>query len=198
MDCASDYVVSSYTPNLNYLVNAFAGTLTPSVAQDAKILLLSQPRARRLERLYNTSKEVQLIEQLAPQESLLCLPSSPGSLDTEGENTTTENVLAVLPRASIVHFACHGSQDPTDPLSSGFEMRDDRLTALKLIRLKMPHAFFAFLSACQSASGSEQVPDETVGLASTMLFVGFKSVVGTMWCVLSLSVTRCVPDLPRH
>lgn len=152
-----------------------------------KILLLSQPRARRQERLYNTSKEIRLIEQLVPQGSLLYLSASPGSLDSEGENTTTENVLAVLPQASIVHFACHGSQDPEDALSSGFEMRDDRLTALKLMRLKMPHAFFAFLSACQSASGSEEVPDEAVGLASTMLFVGFKSIVGTMWCVLSFS-----------
>ena len=178
VECTSDYVVSSYIPNLSVLVDALDKPI-PSKS-DAKVLLVSQPRARRQRLLYSTAKEIQTIAGLAPPNSLLHLGSS-SALDPEGDNTTVENVLATLPQASIVHLACHALQDLDDSLDSGFEMRDDRLTVLKLMHLKMPHAFFAFLSACQSATGAEELPDETVGLATTMLFVGFRSVVGTMW-----------------
>lgn len=180
IECTSDYVVSSYIPNLNALTDSRVPTLS---MPDAKVLLLSQPRARRQQQLYNAGVELERISKLAPSGSLLYLDNT-ATLDVEGEKTTAENVVAVIPDASILHLACHGFQDDLDPLDSGFAMRDgDRLTVLQLMQLNVPHAFFAFLSACHSASGSEDVPDETIGLASTMLFVGFKSVVGTMWYV---------------
>lgn len=180
-ECISDYVVSSYLPNLNTLTNA-RGAETPLLKTESKLLLLSQPRARRQRRLQNTAEEVARVANLFAQpDSLLYMKGSMNAVDTEGRHTTMENVLTVLPEASILHMACHGYQDPDDPLQSGFEMLDDRLTVHKLMKLKIPRAFFAFLSACQSASGSEELPDEAVGLASTMLFLGFRSVVGTMW-----------------
>jgi CHAT domain-containing protein len=49
------------------------------------------------------------------------------------------------------------------------------------MRLRLPHAVLAFLSACQTAQGSEKQPDQAVHLAASMLFCGFRSVVGTMW-----------------
>ncbi|CAE6496907.1 unnamed protein product, partial [Rhizoctonia solani] len=41
----------------------------------------------------------------------------------------------------------------------------------------------AFLSACQTATGDENLPDEAVHLASGMLMAGYASVIATMWSV---------------
>jgi CHAT domain-containing protein len=75
------------------------------------------------------------------------------------------------------------SQDHTNVLDSGFIMRDDILTVSRLMSLNLPSAFLAVLSACETAKGDEAQPDQTIHLAATMLFCGFKSVVGTMWLV---------------
>jgi CHAT domain-containing protein len=49
------------------------------------------------------------------------------------------------------------------------------------MELDLSKAFLAFLSACETARGDEGQPDQTVHLAATMLFAGFRSVVATMW-----------------
>lgn len=95
-------------------------------------------------------------------------------------------VLDGLLQASIAHFACHGSQQSGRALQGGFMLDDGMLTVERLISLRLPNAIFAFLSACETAKGDDQQLDEVVHLAATMLFVGFKSVIGTMWCVARL------------
>ena len=47
----------------------------------------------------------------------------------------------------------------------------------------LPNARIAFLSACETATGQENLPDEAVHLAAGMLAAGFKSVIGTMWAI---------------
>jgi CHAT domain-containing protein len=47
--------------------------------------------------------------------------------------------------------------------------------------LNLPNAFLAILSACETAKGDASQPDQSVHLAAAMLYIGFKSVVGTMW-----------------
>ncbi|KAG1791886.1 uncharacterized protein HD556DRAFT_1214568, partial [Suillus plorans] len=44
-----------------------------------------------------------------------------------------------------------------------------------------PQAEFAFLSACHTAVGDEEMPDEVIHLATGIQFSGFKNVVGTLW-----------------
>jgi CHAT domain-containing protein len=90
-------------------------------------------------------------------------------------------VLSACPQASILHLACHGQQDREDALESGFLLQDGKLTISALMQLDLPHAFFAFLSACESAKGDVEQPDEVINLSAAMLFAGFKSVIGTMW-----------------
>ncbi len=70
---------------------------------------------------------------------------------------------------------------PNNPLDSGFIVRDSKLTISSLMQLR----FLAFLSACETAKGDKAQSNEAMHLAATMLFVGFKSVIGTMWCVPS-------------
>ena len=45
------------------------------------------------------------------------------------------------------------------------------------------NAELAFLSACQTATGDENNPEEAVHLAAGMLAVGFKGIVATMWSI---------------
>jgi CHAT domain-containing protein len=80
-----------------------------------------------------------------------------------------------------VHLACHGKQDRTQPYNSHFVMKDENLTLLDIMERHMPQAEFAFLSACHTAVGDEETPDEVIHLAAGLQFSGFKSVVGTLW-----------------
>jgi CHAT domain-containing protein len=90
-------------------------------------------------------------------------------------------VSAALPQADILHLACHGVQDADDPLGSGFCLRDGKLTVSALMDIRLERAFLAFLSACETAKGDRDQPDQAVHLAAAILFAGFRSVIGTMW-----------------
>jgi CHAT domain-containing protein len=59
------------------------------------------------------------------------------------------------------------------------------LPVSELMKLDLKGAFLAFLSACETAKGDRNQPDQAIHLAATMLFVGFKSVVASMWWVPS-------------
>jgi CHAT domain-containing protein len=95
--------------------------------------------------------------------------------------TNADEVLRLMPEATVLHLACHGVQNAKDPLKSGFIMHDKMMEVADLMRLNLPKARLAFLSACDTAQGDMERPDEALHLAATMLYAGFKSVVGTMW-----------------
>ncbi|KAG1730513.1 CHAT domain-containing protein [Suillus paluster] len=82
-----------------------------------------------------------------------------------------------------VHLACHGKQDHEQPYHSRFAMRDKPLKLLDIMENNAPQAEFAFLSACHTAVGDEETPDEVIHLAAGLQFSGFKSVIGTLWAV---------------
>ncbi|KAG2115019.1 CHAT domain-containing protein, partial [Suillus clintonianus] len=91
--------------------------------------------------------------------------------------------LEALQKNTWVHLACHSKQDYEQPYNSHFAMRDKPLTLLDIIENDTPHAEFAFLSACRTAVGDEETPDEVIHLAAGLQFAGFKSVIGTLWVV---------------
>lgn len=107
-----------------------------------------------------------------------------------GEDATRANLLGALSTATHVHLACHGVNNPTNPLFSHFEfpdgpldMRDIRygeLASLATVRL-------AVLSACESAIAATRLPDEMVGLPTALLLAGVPATMGTLWQA---------PDLP--
>jgi CHAT domain-containing protein len=82
--------------------------------------------------------------------------------------------------AHILHLACHGIH-ASDPLSSALVLQDGNLTIQDIMALHLPNAILAVLSACQTAKGDRNAPDQAVPLAASMLFCGFRSVIGTMW-----------------
>jgi CHAT domain-containing protein len=170
-----DYAVSSYTPTLTAL-HRILTEMPNGVTQSrdhAKILLLAQPETIENPSIPNALIEVEFIRDLVPAGSLL---------DELGlSNNSVDSVLARVPDANILHLACHGHQDRQNPLNSGFDLENGRLTLGDLMQFSTPNAQLAYLSACESAGMDESRPDEGLNLAGAMIFVGFKSVVATLW-----------------
>jgi CHAT domain-containing protein len=96
---------------------------------------------------------------------------------------TKEKVLDEMTAHDWVHFACHAHQNVQDPTMSGFFLHDDTLNLASINQRSFKNKGLAFLSACQTATGDEKLPDEAIHLASGMLMAGYTSVIGTMWAV---------------
>ena len=71
----------------------------------------------------------------------------------------------------------------TDPLKSSVHLYDGPLELSAIIKKNLKNSDFAFLSACQTSKGDENLTEEVVHLASGMLAAGYRSVVGTMWSI---------------
>lgn len=172
--CVSDYVVWSYTPTLGALLKARDRLLAPPRA-GARVLLVAEPSAPNMPFLPEATVEIETIAKM------LSLNSTVTSLGGTATRATVANVESSLPGTSVLHMACHGYQDAANAVASGFCLRDGNLTVERLMRLDLGDALLAVLSACETAKGHEAQPDQMVHLAAAMLFVGFRSVIGTMW-----------------
>jgi CHAT domain-containing protein len=134
--------------------------------------------------LWNVDQELTHIESVVKASALEC------TVETIARATTVDWVTSCIPSAHFVHLACHGTQHPTAALESGFHLSDETLTVSKLMSLDLKQAWFAYLSACETAKGDTKQPDQGIHLAAAMLFAGFKSVVATMW------YAELVPRIP--
>ena len=101
----------------------------------------------------------------------------------ENEDATVDAVLTAMRQHSWVHLACHGIQFTKNPTKSAFALHDGNLTLERLMKESFENAELAILSACQTATGAEQLPEEAMHLAAGMLAVGYKGVVATMWSI---------------
>jgi CHAT domain-containing protein len=161
----SDYVVSSYTPTIGFLLNDI-----PPYNDSFKMMVVIQSLTPDQDSLPCTLDELRKIEGHVPAESLVKLV--PGSV---------KDVMLNLPTISIAHFACHGKQYPINPLESSLLLQDGPLKVSQIMQQSMPNASQVFLSACETAMGDESLPDEVIHLGAALLFAGFCGVVATMW-----------------
>ncbi|KAG1770935.1 CHAT domain-containing protein [Suillus occidentalis] len=157
--------VSSYTPTLSALIRSRrqnaskVASITPSFVSIGQ----SKPNSKSGEReLEAVGAELELIKSLVP-------PSI--------------GATQALKTNSWVHLACHGKQDFVQPFDSSFALRDKPLRLSDIIQAEVENPEFAFLSACHTAVGDKNAPDEVIHLAAGMQFSGFRSVIGTMWAV---------------
>lgn len=133
-------------------------------------MVVIQPNTPGQKSLPYTVDELQKIESSIPNEHLIRLKSG-----------SVQDVISHLPAASIVHFACHGLQNTQNPLESSLVLQDGQLKVSQIMQQSLPNASLAFLSACETAMGDENLPDEMLHLGATLLFSGFYGVVATMW-----------------
>jgi CHAT domain-containing protein len=140
-----------------------------------KMLLIGQSLtdSGHLPELSNTQLETDRIRNLITSNALINYSGAQGM----AVNDAVEGAM----NADILHLACHGHQDQNSPLDSGFDLKDGRLKLSKLMRMDMPNAQLAYLSACESAGMDGSRPDEGLNLARGMIFAGFKSVIATLW-----------------
>jgi CHAT domain-containing protein len=170
--CAADFIVSSYTPSISALIKSRRG-FVPIPRYTLQTLVFGESNASGLAPIPEVNDEIKVIAHIV-KSALATIMNNP--LDAP----RVDSVLKQIPAAHILHLACHGSQDP-DPLESRFALNDGPLTISALMKLDLPSAMLAFLSACETAKGDKKQPDQAVHLAASMLFCGFRSIVATMW-----------------
>ncbi|KAF8193164.1 CHAT domain-containing protein [Mycena galopus ATCC 62051] len=188
-DYTSDYVISSYTPTLTALLDP-----PTHIAAVSKIAAVIQPTTTNCSPLPGARAELRKIETRVPNQWLTALV-----------NATVETALIHLHESSIVHFACHGIQDKR-PLDSGLILTDGRLKISEVMRRPegdnildvKKFMSLAFLSACETAKGDNIVPDESMHLAATLLFSGFRGVVATMWTMHDLDGPTIADSFYEH
>ncbi|KAJ6610967.1 CHAT domain-containing protein, partial [Mycena sp. CBHHK59/15] len=109
------------------------------------------------------------------------------------------SVVEGMTKCGWVHFACHGVQDRCAPTESALLLTgSSQLTLERTIKLSLPHANLAFLSACQTATGDKELQDESVHLAADMLLAGYRGVVETMWSIMDNDAPQVAADVYEH
>jgi CHAT domain-containing protein len=138
------------------------------------LLAISQPDTPGEIPLPNTTKELAQIRLHAQNMQVQYL---------EGSAATPKKVVERMATHGWVHLACHAIQDLLQPTRSAFCLHNGTLGLFQIIEQPSQSAEFAFLSACQTAAGDEEIPDEAVHLAAAMLLAGYRSVIATMWSI---------------
>ncbi|KAJ1300258.1 hypothetical protein OPQ81_005086 [Rhizoctonia solani] len=167
-----NYVISSYTPT----ITALLACSPSSLHNTSRVLVIGQPNTPGRKPLPGTTTELACLEthmQNKFQYSQLI-----------DDQATIANVLDAMEQHDWVHLACHAHQNVDDPTKSGFFLHDGTLDLASINRRSFRNKGLAFLSACQTATGDEKLPDEAIHLASGMLMAGYSSVIGTMWSVV--------------
>jgi hypothetical protein len=171
----SSMIISSYITTLGSLLQAQRASAL-ALKGRLKLLAVSQPNTPGQSPIPQATPEALRVVETArsagwPKEDIVHL---------HGSDATVERVLSALDTCSWVHFACHGSQDPTLGTKSAFAF-ENGLLELGQIASKKLSGKFAFLSACHAASGLKELPGEAMHLAAGLQFAGFPSVIATMW-----------------
>ena len=175
----SDFVVSSYIPNVRALTERVLKStqvLNKGGKKKMAFFMISQPATPNLPCIPGTTKEILKIMQLLKNHNVqfLCL---------EGEAATVDQGITYMETHSCIHFACHAQQNTQEPLKSGFMLHDGGLELSEITKKQFVGADLAYLSACQTSTGDEKLSEEAVHLAAGMLAAGYRGVVATMWSI---------------
>ena len=169
--------VSSYIPTLASLGRARGFTQREPVRQ----LTVAAPDLRRadmdLPALRHVSAELECLARH--------FPPGPSNHELIGQAATCAAVIAGMADHDWIHLACHaGPLDSDDgTVSRGFILGDGDLTITDLAAQPGHRGGLAFLSACQTATGSDEHRDEALHLAAAMQFIGYSHVIATMWSI---------------
>lgn len=167
-----DRVVSSYAPTLRALVEARRPDDTGDDHDTNRLLLveaLDVPGEADIRKgsVRSVLRDSPLADRVV----------APGPAETG-----PAEILSRLPGHRWVHFGCHGFQDLDDPSQGGLVLQGGNL-AIADISARRFRGDFAALSACKTAVGGRQLPDELITLSAALHYAGYRHVVGTLWSV---------------
>ncbi|KAJ7455501.1 CHAT domain-containing protein [Mycena latifolia] len=185
----SDFVISSYTPSLAALIQGFRPRSQSQ--KPFQVLAVAQPFAQGQTYIPGTQAEITSIQRHATGKVPV--------LRLDANMATVDDVQAGMRDSSWVHFACHGVQNASDPTESALLLAgNSRMTLSSIIKLSLPEADFAFLSACQTATGNEVLQEEAVHLAGGILAAGYSGVIATMWTIMDSDAPQVASDVYEH
>ena len=145
----------------------------------------------RLPPIPGTGLEVKAIARQLPSKEVTVL---------DGKNANVDELLANLPRASVLHFATHAVVSDSDPFGSflalNAEPGDGKLTIAQVYGLRL-HTRMVVLSACRTGLG-EISADGVAGLSRAFFYSGAASVMATLWDVADEPTARLLPDFYRN
>ncbi|KAJ5019810.1 hypothetical protein K4K57_009273 [Colletotrichum sp. SAR 10_99] len=164
-----DLTISSYTSTIKALQNARNRALRGQ-EQDRvdpyNLLVVTMPSTPGGTPLPGVTRELRAIKTAVD-----------GTYDiTELEKPNARQVLDGMQDTQIVHFACHGTSDPLDPLQSHLLLQTsdqdlDKLTVKSLMAAKVQtRAWIAYLSACSTAEKNMHDLDEAISILRQVRF----------------------------
>ncbi|KAF8436229.1 CHAT domain-containing protein [Boletus edulis BED1] len=187
-----DIYLSSYTPTLTALIRARRCEQSSSTAERKCFIAVGQAKSAGGRELLSVGTELENIGHLVSNVATFTFTH------INGEESCTSRVIEELGRNQWVHFACHGLPNRTQPFESAFALYDGRFTIQRIIGCDLKNPEFAYLSACHTTVGDEESPDELIHLASAMQFIGFRSVIGTMWAVDDAETNKITSTFYKH
>jgi CHAT domain-containing protein/tetratricopeptide (TPR) repeat protein len=182
--------ISSYTPTLTALIRARRHDPSNSANEQKRFIAIGQANAAGERELPSVGAELDIIGQRV--DGLATFTR------IDGEESRISRVVDELSRNEWVHLACHGLPNRKQPFESAFALHDGHFTIQHIIGCDVKNPEFAYLSACHTTVGDEESPDEVIHLASAMQFVGFRSVIGTMWAVDDGETNKITSTFYKH
>jgi len=171
----SRLVISSYMTTLGSLMQKKTGH--GAMMGQLKLLALSQPVTPGQESLPLALDEVDKVVEVVSSAGW----SDKNIVNLSGPDATVDRVSEALDSCAWVHFSCHGIQYQNSGINSAFVLQDGNLKLSQIASKKLSTSQFAFLSACHTAAGMNNLPGEVMHLAGGLQFIGFSSVIATMW-----------------
>ena len=185
-----DLYTSSYTPTLTALIRARRCDPTSFVTTQKRLIAIGQATAAGESKLLSVGAELANIGQLV--DGLATFTR------VDGEESCISRVVEELGKNEWVHLACHGLPNSTQPFESAFALHDGHFTIQRIIGCNLKNPEFAYLSACHTTVGDEESPDEVIHLAAAMQFLGYRSVIGTMWAVDDGETNKITSTFYKH
>ncbi|MEU1184250.1 CATRA conflict system CASPASE/TPR repeat-associated protein [Streptomyces sp. NPDC005820] len=192
-----DRWVSSYTVTLRTLVESRASGTAATVSEAPRSGAEQQRAAPPLIVCVPRPGEQDPLLRHADEEARRVLTHLPGASLLPGERATPEAVLTGLRASRWLHFIGHAEQLPTAEGGALLRCRDTgdgrdgAVTATEIAGLGPGEAELAYLSACETATGDIDLPDEAAHLAGALQMAGFRHVIAAQWAVSD----RRAPDL---
>lgn len=171
--------VSSYVPSLSALLRARVTVPGPPRAFAVGVAALPGQTA-----LPAVSEELRAVSSHVPGLRILA-----------GPGATVAAVLAALDTHGWAHFACHGTQDFERPSAGALRLADGPLSVLDLAGRSGAAGDLAYLSACRTAAGGRDLPDEAIHLTAALQLAGFRHVIGSQWAVSDQVAAQVADDV---
>lgn len=181
--------ISSYTYTLEALLNARARPSSNPEIIHISAVGLSQYPGRPSLSLPAMRTELDALDDIVGRNPVIEMKR------IEDDDARVATVLAAMKSSHLVHLACHGLQDHAQPLNSHLVLSDGDLGLRTILNEELKSAEFAFLSACQTATGDDMFANEPIHLVNGFTAAGFRGVIGTLWSIADEDAPRVAKEV---